>query len=156
MLDLTGVTLASRVLDIGAGTGHQTLMAAGRVGPQGMVLATDISATMLALTLEAAREAGLAHVEAVARLSLQFVPDLGRALAQVRRCRRPGGDLRRRCSRRSQHESLADALRNVEESQPPFVRLMAKGRMASSLRAKRSWRSEPPDACAPRTSARGK
>lgn len=109
MLDLTGVTLGSRVLDIGAGTGDQTLMAARRVGPQGMVLATDVSATMLALTLEAAREAGLANVEtrvmdaqelelesgsfdaAVARFSLQFVPDVGRALAEVQRVLTPGG-----------------------------------------------------------------
>jgi ubiquinone/menaquinone biosynthesis C-methylase UbiE len=200
MLDLTGVTLGSRVLDIGAGTGDQTLMAARRVGPQGMVLATDVSATMLALTLEAAREAGLANVEtrvmdaqqlelesgsfdaAVARFSLQFVPDVGRALAEVRRVLTPGGrfaaavfsTIERNPFRATplaiasrltgrpfpapgpgqwalndpatlrqvfQHagfrdvevrpvpftyrfESLADALRNVEESQPPFVRLM--------------------------------
>lgn len=105
----TGDAASGRVLDIGAGTGDQTLMAARRVGPQGMVLATDVSASMLALTLEAAREAGLANVEtrvmdarrlelesgsfdaAVARFSLQFVPDVERALAEVRRVLTAGG-----------------------------------------------------------------
>jgi predicted methyltransferase len=35
MLDLAGVTVDSRVLDIGAGTGEQTTLAAQRVGPGG-------------------------------------------------------------------------------------------------------------------------
>jgi trans-aconitate methyltransferase len=50
MFDLAGVTVGSHVLDLGAGTGDQTLMAARRIGPGSMVLATDISASMLALT----------------------------------------------------------------------------------------------------------
>ena len=57
MLDLAGVTVGSQVLDLGAGTGDQTLLAARRIGTGGMVLATDISASMLALTQEAARAA---------------------------------------------------------------------------------------------------
>jgi ubiquinone/menaquinone biosynthesis C-methylase UbiE len=38
-------------------------MAAQRVGPTGYVLATDISASMLTLAAEAAREAGLTNIE---------------------------------------------------------------------------------------------
>ena len=109
MLDLAEVTVGSRVLDLGAGTGDQTLMAARRIGPEGTVLATDISPSMLALTLRAARQADLGNVEtrvmdaqrldlssgsfdvAIARFSLQFVPDVGRALAEVRRVLKSGG-----------------------------------------------------------------
>jgi SAM-dependent methyltransferase len=109
MLDLAGVTVGSQVLDLGAGTGDQTLLAARRIGPGGMVLATDISASMLALTQEAARAADLPNVQtrmmdaqrieleagsfdaAMARFSLQFIPDVQRALAEVRRVVKRGG-----------------------------------------------------------------
>jgi SAM-dependent methyltransferase len=109
MLDLAGVTVGSRVLDLGAGTGDQTLAAAQRVGPDGAVLATDISASMLDLAREAARAAGLLNVQtrtmdaqqldlasgsfdaAIARFSFQFVPDVQRALSEVRRVLKPGG-----------------------------------------------------------------
>src|SRR4026209_1517082 len=109
MLDLAGVTVGSQVLDLGAGTGDQTMLAARRAGPGGMVLATDISASMLALTQRAARDADLANVQTrvmdaqrleleadsfdagMARFSLQFVPDVPRALAEVRRVLKPGG-----------------------------------------------------------------
>ena len=63
MLDLAEVRTGSRVLDVAAGTGDQTVMAAQRVGPNGYVLATDISASMLKLAADAAREAGLTNVE---------------------------------------------------------------------------------------------
>ena len=109
MLDLAVVTVGSHVLDLGAGTGDQTLLAARRIGPEGMVLATDISAPMLALAQEAARAADLPNVQtrvmdaqrlelesgsfdaAMARFSLQFIPDVQRALAEVRRVLKPGG-----------------------------------------------------------------
>jgi SAM-dependent methyltransferase len=110
MLDLAGVTVGSRVLDVGAGAGEQTVLAAQRVGPAGAVLVTDVSAAMLDLAREAVRVAGLDNVQtrvmdaqhlvelesgsfdaAIARFSLQFVPDVGRALAAVRRVLKRGG-----------------------------------------------------------------
>ena len=63
MLDLAGVDIGHRVLDVAAGTGEQTLLAAQRVGPTGTVLATDIAVRMLALAEEAAARAGLRNVK---------------------------------------------------------------------------------------------
>lgn len=47
MLELLGLRRGDRVLDVGAGTGDSSVMAAGRVGPSGHVLAVDISTNML-------------------------------------------------------------------------------------------------------------
>ena len=63
MLDLAGIKAGDRVLDVAAGTGDQTLLAARRVGPSGYVLATDLSAAMLNVAAEAARKAGLTNIE---------------------------------------------------------------------------------------------
>jgi cyclopropane fatty-acyl-phospholipid synthase-like methyltransferase len=59
MLDLAKIQLGDHVLELAAGTGDLAVMTARRVGPSGHVLATDISANMLNLAAEAAREAGL-------------------------------------------------------------------------------------------------
>jgi SAM-dependent methyltransferase len=63
MLDLANLGSGSRVLDVAAGTGDQTLMAARRVGPTGYVLATDNSTSMLNVAAETARNAGLTNVD---------------------------------------------------------------------------------------------
>jgi ubiquinone/menaquinone biosynthesis C-methylase UbiE len=63
LLELANLSSGNRVLDVAAGTGDQTLMAAERVGPTGYVLATDISANMLKLAADAAREEGLTNVD---------------------------------------------------------------------------------------------
>ncbi|MDO8448825.1 MAG: class I SAM-dependent methyltransferase [Rhodoferax sp.] len=111
MLDAAGVAPGSRVLDIAAGAGDQTLDVARRVGPQGYVLATDISARMLALAQENLRAAGLQHVEtrladaqalglagsdfdaAVCRLGLMFCANPLDALSGTRQALKPGGRL---------------------------------------------------------------
>ena len=59
MLDLAGVGPGASVLDVAAGAGGQTVRAAQRVGPQGTVLATDISPAILEYAARVAREAGL-------------------------------------------------------------------------------------------------
>ncbi len=109
MLDLAGVTTGSKVLDIAAGTGGQSLPAARRAGPQGRVLATDISAGILALAQRRFELAGLANAttrqmdgerldvqeghydSVISRLGLIYFPDRAGALASVRRALRPGG-----------------------------------------------------------------
>jgi ubiquinone/menaquinone biosynthesis C-methylase UbiE len=109
MLNLAEVRTGKRVLDVAAGTGDQTLTAAQRVGPTGYVLATDISASMLKLAADAAREAGLTNVEtrvmdaanidldpdsfdaAICQLGLFLFPDPAKVLRGIRRVVRPGG-----------------------------------------------------------------
>src|SRR4051794_22064541 len=63
MLDMAGVGPSSRVLDVAAGAGDQTLLAARRVGPSGYVLATDISPNILEFAAAEAQAAGLANVD---------------------------------------------------------------------------------------------
>jgi SAM-dependent methyltransferase len=111
MLDMANLVIGSRVLDVAAGTGEQSILAARRVGPTGSVLATDIAANMLKIAAEAARQAGLSNVTTqvmdarrldvqpesfdavISRLGLMFIPDLPAALAGIRRALKPGGRL---------------------------------------------------------------
>ena len=109
MLGLAQVAEGSRVLDVGAGAGDSTLLAAQRVGSRGRVLATDVSASMLEVAAELARQAGLTNVDtrvvdaqrldlapdsfdaAVSRNCLMLIPDYRQALAGIRRVLKPGG-----------------------------------------------------------------
>jgi ubiquinone/menaquinone biosynthesis C-methylase UbiE len=111
MLDLTGVRAGSRVLDVAAGAGGQTLAAARRAGPAGSVLATDIAADILAYAAADARHAGLENVETrvmdgerldvpaesfdavISRVGLIYFPNQQQALAGLRRALKPGGKL---------------------------------------------------------------
>ncbi|HVP03842.1 MAG TPA: class I SAM-dependent methyltransferase [Solirubrobacteraceae bacterium] len=111
MLDMAGVTRAARVLDVAAGAGGQTLAAARRVGPDGHVLATDISSNILAFAERSAREAGLRNVETlvldgehldvqpgafdavISRVGFIYFPDQHAAFVGMRRALRPGGRL---------------------------------------------------------------
>jgi SAM-dependent methyltransferase len=108
MLDAAGVRPGLRVLDVAAGTGDQSVLAARRVGPRGSVLATDISASMLAAAAQTVREAGLDNVAmqvadgsalniadesfdaAICRFGLMFVSDLRQALVGIRGALKPG------------------------------------------------------------------
>src|SRR5207247_5904024 len=62
MLDQARLAPGSQVLDIGAGTGEQSLEAAARA-EGGLVLATDISAPMLEICAREAEAAGLSNVK---------------------------------------------------------------------------------------------
>jgi SAM-dependent methyltransferase len=59
MLDMCHVHAGSRVLDVAAGAGDQSLQAAERVGVSGRVLATDISPNLVELAASNARAASL-------------------------------------------------------------------------------------------------
>jgi ubiquinone/menaquinone biosynthesis C-methylase UbiE len=63
MLEIAQIRESDRVLEIAAGTGDLAVIAARRVGPTGYVLATDISTSMVNLTAETAREAGVTNIE---------------------------------------------------------------------------------------------
>ncbi len=111
MLDLAELRAGLRVLDLAAGTGDQTVMAARRVGPAGYVLAADISANMLKLAVEVAQEEGLTNVETrvmdaeqidletdsfdavICRLGLMLFPDPPKTLKELHCVLRPGGKL---------------------------------------------------------------
>jgi SAM-dependent methyltransferase len=109
MLDMAGIRDGSRVLDVAAGAGEQTLTAARRAGSRGSVLATDIAPNLLAFASELARTAGLRNVETrvmdgenldlpegsfdavISRVGLIYFPDQQRALTGMRRVLKKGG-----------------------------------------------------------------
>jgi enediyne biosynthesis protein CalE5 len=108
LVELAGVQPESRVLDIAAGYGEPALTAARKAGPEGRVVATDISAEMLAFGRERAEAAGLGNVEfmesdassldfphesfdaAVSRWGIIFEPDAEAAAERVRGFLKPG------------------------------------------------------------------
>src|SRR5829696_8838354 len=63
MFDLAGIHTGDHVLDVAAGSGGQTILAARRVGPTGFVLATDLSPQMLAFADMEIQHSGLTNVE---------------------------------------------------------------------------------------------
>jgi SAM-dependent methyltransferase len=111
MLDAAGVGPGSRVLDVAAGAGGQSLVAARRVGSEGWVLATDIAPALLEYAAKAAADAGLGNVDTreadgeqldvpeaafdavISRVGLIYFPNQQAALCGIRRALRPGGRL---------------------------------------------------------------
>lgn len=109
MLDLAQVGAGQRILDIAAGAGEPAVSAAERVGPEGYVLATDISEGIVELALQVARERGLKQVETrdmdgeeldlpdasfdavLCRLGLMYMPHPVTALREWRRTLKGGG-----------------------------------------------------------------
>jgi ubiquinone/menaquinone biosynthesis C-methylase UbiE len=110
MFDLAGIAEGSRVLDVAAGAGEQSLRAARRVGPSGEVLATDIAPALLERAERDARAAGLEQVHTleidgerldrldpatydavISRVGLIYFPDQQAALGGMRHVLRPGG-----------------------------------------------------------------
>lgn len=108
LVELAGVQPGSRVLDVAAGYGEPALTAARKAGPEGLVVATDISAEMLAFGRERASTAGLSNVEfveshasslefphasfdaAVSRWGIIFEPDAEAAAGRIRGFLKPG------------------------------------------------------------------
>lgn len=110
LLEMAALAPGARVIDIACGTGLVTFPAADAVGPDGHVLATDISARMVERVAGDAAARGLSHVEArrtdaerlrdvpdesfdvaTCALGLMYVPEAAVALAEMRRVLRVGG-----------------------------------------------------------------
>lgn len=109
MLDMARVVPGARVLDVAAGAGDQSLVAAERVGSAGYVLATDISPNILEFAAENARAEGILHFgthvadgealdvpaasfdAAISRVGLIYFPDQQKALAGIRSALKPSG-----------------------------------------------------------------
>jgi ubiquinone/menaquinone biosynthesis C-methylase UbiE len=65
MLDALKIPKGAAVADVGAGVGYTSLRLARRVGPKGLVYATDLQPEMIAMLRENARDAGVKNVRAL-------------------------------------------------------------------------------------------
>jgi ubiquinone/menaquinone biosynthesis C-methylase UbiE len=101
LVELARVKLGDRVLDIATGSGEPAITAARRVGPTGIVVATDQSPAMLELARERCSALGLPNLKfvetdaeslaveerdfnaALCRWGLMFVPDLDAVARRV-------------------------------------------------------------------------
>jgi len=110
MLDMCEIKAGSRVLDVAAGAGEQTLAVANRIGINGQVLATDLSPQILQFASTSAKLAGLSNVKTqvidgecladlnagpfdavISRVGLIYFPDQQKALAGMKQQLRAGG-----------------------------------------------------------------
>jgi ubiquinone/menaquinone biosynthesis C-methylase UbiE len=109
MLDLAQLGPRQRVLDIASGAGEPALSAADRVGPEGYVLATDLSEKFISFAQQTAEERHLRNFETrvmdgenlelpdasfdvvLCRFGLMYMPNRNRALTEWQRVLRPEG-----------------------------------------------------------------
>jgi SAM-dependent methyltransferase len=109
LLEALTVTSGERLVDVATGPGTVARLASARLGPAGQVLATDLSAAMLAIAEAKGTVADGSPIEyrlspavplaapsasfdvACCQHGLQFFPDRQGALAEMRRALRPGG-----------------------------------------------------------------
>jgi len=103
MLDMCNVTKGSRVLDVAAGAGEQSVTAAKRIGNSGQVLATDLSPDILEFARVSAQLAGLNNIKThvmdgenlttlredpfdaiISRVGLIYFPDQQKALTGMK------------------------------------------------------------------------
>ncbi|MBB3128688.1 ubiquinone/menaquinone biosynthesis C-methylase UbiE [Paenibacillus rhizosphaerae] len=109
MLEAADIKPGSRVLDIAAGSGEQSLAAARIAGTNGFVLATDISESMLNAAAESAKQEGMTNISTqvmdaeqmdlesesfdavICQHGLMFVARLDLALSGIYKALRKGG-----------------------------------------------------------------
>jgi len=108
MLELSGISSGSRLLDIASGTGEPSISAAKIVGVSGRVMGTDLVEEMLIVAREKAVRAGLENIEyhcrdaemlafdtasfdaVTIRWGLMFMPDPLACLSAAYRALKPG------------------------------------------------------------------
>ena len=108
LVEMAGINEGDRVLDVAAGYGEPSLTAARKTGPDGSVIATDISAEMVNFGRQRAAALGVENIEfmqsdahsldfqaesfdaAVSRWGIIFDPDGEGAAAKVRGFLKPG------------------------------------------------------------------
>ncbi len=111
MLEAAGLKPGDHVLDVAAGSGDQSILAARMVEPGGSILATDLSAEMLAVAARVVQQEGLTNVSTrvmdagqlelpdnafdavICRLGLMLMPHRKTALSEIYRVLKPGGKL---------------------------------------------------------------
>jgi demethylmenaquinone methyltransferase/2-methoxy-6-polyprenyl-1,4-benzoquinol methylase len=109
-VDLAGVRAGQRVLDLASGTGDLVIRYSGLVGPEGLVVMSDINAAMLDVGRDRMADKGVAGNLEYAQINAENIPfpddsfdlisiafglrnvtDKARALAEMHRVIRPGG-----------------------------------------------------------------
>jgi SAM-dependent methyltransferase len=108
LCDAAGLKPGHTALDLACGSGQPSATAAGRVRPDGRVIATDLSPDMVAVTKRKAARLGLDNLEAqemdmqsltfpdatfdaaTCRFGLMFPPDPVKAASEIRRVLKPG------------------------------------------------------------------
>lgn len=109
MVELAAISPGKQVLDIATGIGEPAVTAARMTGPEGLVIATDLSTEMLAIGRKRAAELRIKNIEfrrmdaeavdqmehlfdaILCRWGLFFLPDLKKALEKMRQRLVPGG-----------------------------------------------------------------
>mgnify|MGYP006280666561 CR=1 FL=1 len=158
VLEWADLQPGDRVLDVACGTGLVTRPAADAVGPEGTVVATDLSEGMLDLGREAARKRGVTNVSfahmdaedldvpdrafdvALCSLGLMYVPDPDQALQEMHRSLAPGGRIAVAVWGRRSQCGWADVFpimdrRVKSEVCPLFFQLGTGDRLAETMRS---------------------
>jgi SAM-dependent methyltransferase len=165
LLDALAVAPGERLLDVATGPGTVARLASARLGPAGLVLATDLSAAMLAVAKAKGPVEGGSPIEyrlspavpldapgasfdvVCCQQGLQFFPDRLGALTEMRRALRPGG-------------RLGLAIWSGVETCPPFAAIRdaieeVLGTGAAERYALGPWGLHAPEALAEMASAAG-